>query len=165
MLNAFRFTIGCVFIFVSAGQAWAQQPSSSVGAADSDWTALASLPIGSVLRIDLTSGGRAGGRLVAVSADRIRLSAGGGEAEILRVGIRQVVLRGGRKTARRAKLGFLAGAIAGAVVGAVAAEEGRVGWSLFTAGLWGAIGGGLGAIVGYSHRDESVVYLSSNAAP
>jgi hypothetical protein len=47
----------------------------------------------------------------------------------------------------------------------VAPHEGRLGWSIFTAGLWGALGAGVGATLGYLQRQETVVYVSNIPAP
>jgi hypothetical protein len=144
------------------GHALAQQPSII---APTDWAAVISLTTGSEIRVDLVSGQRGTGRFVSATADDIRVAWGGAERTLAQRTVRRVVLVGRRETGSYAKRGLLVGGVAGALVGAVAPDEGRLGWSIFTAGLWGALGAGIGATLGYLQRQETVVYVRDILTP
>jgi hypothetical protein len=158
MRRSLRIIAWCVFTVMFGGQVLAQQ-LSIVG--PTDWTAVISLTSGSEVQVDLVSGQRATGRFVSATADDIHVAWGGAERTFAQRTVRRVVLVGRRQTGKYAKRGLLVGGLAGGLVGALAPQEGRVGWSIFTAGLWGAVGAGAGAMLGYSQRQETVVYVSN----
>lgn len=153
-------TTCCVLIIASSVTTLAEQSP----VARADWTAVTSLTGESTIEIELVSGERLTGRFRSATADAVRVSVRGEERALLQRTIRRVALVGRRTTGKQARRGLIIGGLAGGVVGAWASQEGRAGWSVFTAGIWGAIGGGIGAIVGYSRRERTILYFDKLAA-
>lgn len=112
------------------------------------------------LRIELVSGQQATGRLLSATADGVTLSAGRTDMTVFRGTICRVALLGQRRTARDAKRGFIIEAVAGGLMRTLGTKSNRLPWGAFLAGAWGGIAALIGAVEGFSQRDESVVYVA-----
>jgi uncharacterized membrane protein YgcG len=129
--------------------------ASSIGYAQSDWSAVTALPSGTRVRIEAERGRYAQGVLQAVDDMQITLQK---KPPATRADIRKVELLGAHQTARFAKRGFIIGAVAGISMSYATAQRSKGAWALFLGGSWGAIGALIGATDGIQSRESVVVF-------
>ena len=129
--------------------------ASSIGYAQSDWSALTTLTPGSRLRIESLRGGHAEGILQAVDDVQLTLEK---RPAAPRAEIRKVKLLAAPRTGRFAKWGFLIGGVGGASLAYATAEGSKGTWALLQGVGWGAIGALIGAIDGRQSRERVPVF-------
>jgi hypothetical protein len=129
--------------------------ASSMGYAQSDWSAVTALSPGTRLRIESVRGGEAKGLLRAVDDGQLILQ---GKPPAKRADISKVEQLGDRQTGRFAKRGFLIGGVLGGTIGYFRVESSKglfAAWMTVNYGFWGAV---IGAIDGAQSRERTIIY-------
>jgi hypothetical protein len=129
--------------------------------ASDDWSAMAQVVTGNVLRVELAAGRGLAGRLLSLQTDQVTIMVEGSQHTVRRAEIRRVFLMQ-RRTGQKARRGLLIGAIAGGLVGGLGAKTNRFPWAAALAAGWGGFGAAIGASDGFFDRAETLVYVAPN---
>ncbi len=125
---------------------------------------------GSTLTVTDAAGKETTGKLLALSGSSLELSVGQTTRAFADSEVQAVRQRRHASFGTGAKWGFLIGAGLGALAGVGAAAEGHsagesAGWALLGAGLYGALGAGVGVGVSGLIRGSHVVYAGRTTSP
>ena len=123
----------------------------------SDWTAVAALPPGALVRVESSSEAVQSGKFVGADSRKVTLTVSGRAIDIPRASVRRLYRVLERKVGRSALRGLEIGAAAGATLGAVAAETNKGQISVLLALGWGTVGAVVGALSGV-RRDRLLMY-------
>ena len=144
-----------------------QSVQAQIAPASATWTALASLPIGTRLRITMKSGDKLKGIFSSASDDSLVLFVKKQERLIRREDVRRVEsLSGsvGGATVTGVLIGGATGAAVGGITGGLVGAEDDNAASVAAAGvvilggLGATIGAGVGALVGAARRKRTLIY-------
>lgn len=156
--------VPCIAILALGGCASLRPTDVRAGSNQHEWAAVIRLETGNTIRVENAAGDAIEGQFVRASSDDVTITMGSGAQTLLRATVQRLLLLE-RRTAQKAKRGWLVGTVAGGLVGALATKSNRVPWTLFMSAGWGAIGAGIGASDGFFDRKASTVYQAPPVTP
>jgi len=139
---------------------WAQQPQVTPPT-DTDWNNLQRLPLAALLLVERTDGTRIKGRFVSLAEDALSVRYGREDYDVMgvaRARVQRVWLFGERKTAQGALAGVVVGAALGALLGAGLCDDDGGGCIAFYTPVFGGMFAGIGAAVGATVRERTLIY-------